>query len=150
MPTFETSFTVNAPLQAVADFHRETTALKKLTPPPVFVQIHSHQPLAEGSRSVFTMWFGPLPLRWVAVHSDVTPLNGFTDTQESGPLLTWRHTHHFTALTASTSRVSERIEYSHKSGWRGILSRLLFAPVGLRVMFAYRAWVTRRACRAVR
>lgn len=85
MPVFDTSFTVPAPLQKVAEFHRDTRALKRLTPPPVFVQIHSMEPLAEGSRSVFTMWFGPLPLRWTAIHSNVDTMHGFTDTQEKGP-----------------------------------------------------------------
>ena len=87
------------------------------------------------------------PLRWVAVHSQVDALHGFTDTQESGPLLTWQHTHRYESIDHATSRVSEHIVYSHKPGWRGLLTRLLFAPVGLRLMFTYRAWVTRRACK---
>ena len=66
MPVFDFTFSVRAPLQAVAAFHHDTRALKRLTPPPVFVQIHSMEPLAEGSRSEFSMWFGPVPLRWVA------------------------------------------------------------------------------------
>jgi len=146
MPVFDFTFTVHAPLQAVADFHRDSRTLKRLTPPPVFVQIHSMEPLAEGSRSVFSMWFGPVPLRWVALHSNVDALRGFTDTQESGPLQTWQHTHRFKAIDTHSSRVSEQIVYSHKPGWRGLLTRLLFAPIGLRFMFTYRAQVTRRAC----
>ncbi len=146
MPVFDTSFTVPAPLQKVAEFHRDTRALKRLTPPPVFVQIHSMEPLAEGSRSVFTMWFGPLPLRWTAIHSNVDTMHGFTDTQEKGPLQSWQHTHHFEAIDERTSQVTEHIVYSHKSGWWGIFTRLAFAPLGLKLMFAYRAVVTRLAC----
>ena len=48
MPVFETSFLVPASLSAVAAFHRGTEALKQLTPPPVFVQLHHVEPLAEG------------------------------------------------------------------------------------------------------
>ena len=32
MPVFDYSFTVDAPLEAVRDFHHDTSALKKLTP----------------------------------------------------------------------------------------------------------------------
>ena len=51
MPVFDYSFTVDAPLEAVQDFHHDTSALKKLTPPPTIVQLHSIEPLGEGSVS---------------------------------------------------------------------------------------------------
>jgi ligand-binding SRPBCC domain-containing protein len=143
MPVFNTSFTISAPLQAVAAFHRGTEALKQLTPPPVWASLKSIEPLAEGSRSAFTLWFGPFPVHWVAVHSRVDPLHGFTDTQESGPLAAWRHTHHF-ETTGQGTRVSEHIEYAYPAGLRGLWARLLFNPLALRFMFAYRAWNTRR------
>ena len=53
MPVFDFSFTVDAPLSAVRDFHRDTSALKRLTPPPTFVRLISIEPLAEGSVSKF-------------------------------------------------------------------------------------------------
>ncbi len=143
MPVFEYDFTANASLDAVRRFHHETRALKRLTPPPVIVQIHRADPLGEGSVSHFTMWFGPLPINWVAVHSGVGP-QGFTDTQVSGPMKFWQHTHRFTALDERHTRVDEHIEYEYPDGIRGILARLLFSPPALRLMFAYRAWVTRR------
>ena len=40
MPVFDYSFTVPASLAAVRDFHRDTSALKRLTPPPTIVQLH--------------------------------------------------------------------------------------------------------------
>ena len=67
MPTFDYSFTVDAPLDAVRRFHSDTSALLRLTPPPTIVQLQSIEPLAEGSVSKFTLWFGFLPLRWTAV-----------------------------------------------------------------------------------
>ena len=89
MPIFETSFTVNAPLEAVAAFHADTSALKILNPPFVIVQLHRVDPMADGSISEFTLWMGPLPIRWRAIHSDVGP-NGFTDTLEDGPMASWQ------------------------------------------------------------
>lgn len=147
MPTFDYKFTVNAPLKDVQNFHQDTSALKKLNPPPVIVQLHRVDPMAEGSISEFTLWMGPLPVRWRAVHSQVSD-HGFTDTQESGPMAHWQHTHRFEAIDDHTTRIQEHIEYTHFGGWRGTFSRLLFGPLALRALFAYRRWVTRRALAA--
>jgi ligand-binding SRPBCC domain-containing protein len=146
MPVFDYRFTVPTNIKAVAAFHSSSLALRKLSPPPVVVKIHLAEPLQEGSRSEFTMWIGPLPIRWLAVHSQVHPLTGFTDRQERGPMLRWQHTHRFEALGEKQTLVHERIEYEHQPGWPGWLTRVLFSPLGLRGMFAYRAWVTRREC----
>ncbi|MCA9928035.1 MAG: hypothetical protein KC419_06145 [Anaerolineales bacterium] len=142
MPTFDYTFTVDAPLTAVSNFHHNTSVLKTLTPPPIIAQIHHFDPMANGAVAEFTLWFGPLPLRWRAVHSNVS-VNGFTDTQQQGPLKHWRHTHRFTAVSPTTTQIHEQIEYEHDSGLRGILSRLLFAKPGLFLLFTARKWITR-------
>jgi ligand-binding SRPBCC domain-containing protein len=145
MPTFDYTFTVNAPLTEVAAFHQDTAALKRLTPPPVFVSLHRVDPFAEGAVSEFTMWFGPIPTHWAAVHINVDPLHGFTDIQQSGPLARWQHTHRFTAEGDRVTCISEHIEYEHPTGLRGLLTRLVFSPWGLQGLFTYRKLVTRRA-----
>lgn len=142
MPTFDYSFTVSAPVEAVAAFHRDTSVLKKLTPPPIFAQIHSFEPLGEGSIAEFTLWFGPLPIRWRAVHSDVSEY-GFTDTQVNGPLRYWQHTHRFTPISPNLTRVEEHVAYAHFAGRHGLLTRLLFARPGLYMLFTARKWLTR-------
>lgn len=144
MQQFEFTFTVRAPLRAVAEFHRDTRALKRLTPPPVLVQIRKVEPMAEDSISEFTLWFGPLPVRWTARHSGVDPARGFTDTQARGPMKHWAHTHRFTEESSSVTRITEHIEYEHFPGVRGLLSRLLFTPFGLWITFCYRCFATRR------
>lgn len=143
MPTFNSTFTVNAPLEKVQSFHRDTNALKKLNPPPVLVQLHRVDPMAEGSVSEFTLWMGPLPLRWRAIHSLVSD-HGFTDTQESGPMAHWQHTHRFEALDEKTTQVHDHVEYQYKPGWRGLITRFLFGPLPLKALFSYRKWATRR------
>lgn len=147
MNTYEHAFKVRAPLARVAEFHRDTRALKRLTPPPIFVQLHQVDPLADGAIAEFTLWFGLLPVRWRAVHSAVDPQRGFTDTQARGPLRHWRHRHAFKALDAGTTLVMDRIDYEHDSGPRGLLSRVLFSRPALAALFAFRAWATRRALR---
>ncbi len=142
MAVFDYQFTVHASLEAVQEFHRDTRALKRLTPPPTLVQLHQVDPLGEGSVSTFTLWIGPLPLYWKAVHRDVSP-RGFTDVQAEGPLAKWQHTHTFTPLATDVTQIKEHIEYQHKEGLRGLLTRLLFARPNLYLMFAFRKYATR-------
>jgi ligand-binding SRPBCC domain-containing protein len=142
MPQFDYRFTVNAPLQAVREFHHDTSALKKLTPPPTIVQLHNIEPLSEGSVSEFTLWVGPLPLRWKAVHRGVSE-QGFTDVQAAGPAGKWEHTHTFRAVTPQTTEINEHIKYEHKNGFWGIVTRILFAKPNLYLMFTFRKFVTR-------
>jgi ligand-binding SRPBCC domain-containing protein len=143
MPVFDYAFTVDAPVATVRDFHHDTSALKRLTPPPTIVQLHAIEPLGEGSVSTFTLWVGPLPLRWRAVHRNVTD-RGFTDVQASGPAAKWEHTHSFVPLADGTTEIREHIEFEHKRGFWGLVTRVLFSRPNLLLMFAYRAWITRR------
>lgn len=147
MAVFEDRFRVKATLEAVSFFHKDTRTLQRLTPPPVIVQIRHIEPLAEGSKSAFTLWFGPLPVRWLAVHSHVDPRSGFTDTQAQGPMKQWIHTHHWQASEAgmTVTDMVEHVVYEHHPGLRGLLSQLLFAPPLLKFMFAYRRRVIRRS-----
>ena len=138
----EYEFTVDASRQAVVDFHHDTSVLRKLTPPPMYVQIHDFEPLGEGSRAEFTMWLGPLPMRWQVVHRDVGP-HGFTDIQLQGPLHQWAHQHQFKAVSAERTLVHEHIEYAYKTGLRGLLSRLLFNRWALTGLFTARKIITR-------
>ncbi|MDX1417440.1 MAG: hypothetical protein R3293_24765 [Candidatus Promineifilaceae bacterium] len=145
MPIFNFKFTVDAALADVVDFHYQSN-VKSLTPPPIIVQLHKYEPLGEGSLADFTMWLGPLPLRWKVVHSDVSQ-EGFTDTQLEGPLQRWQHQHRFTALDKSTTEVSEHIEYAYKPGLFGLFSRLLFSAPALTFLFTARKMITRRKVR---
>lgn len=146
MPVFDYSFQVRAPLAAVQAFHAGTSALRHLTPPPLIVQLHSIQPLDEGSESKFTLWLGPFPIHWTAVHRDVTP-NGFTDVQAEGPARMWEHTHTFTEVDESVTQIDEHIEFEHANGLIGLFTRLMFARANLWLLFTYRQWATQRALR---
>ena len=64
MPVLDFKYMVQAPLKAVQEFHHDTSALKRLSPPPTIVRLHEIEPLGEGSVSRFTLWVGILPLRW--------------------------------------------------------------------------------------
>lgn len=143
MPKFNYSFTVKAPRSAVLEFHRDTSVLKTLTPPPIFVQLHDFEPLADGSRANFTLWFGPFPIRWQAVHSDVGE-NGFTDTQVFGPLKSWKHQHQFIVVNEVTTEVREHIEYEYSDGLTGLMNRFMYSRATLYLLFTARSFITRK------
>lgn len=148
MSTFEHRFVVSGSVADVAAFHRDPQAFRKLVPPGMILQIHKQEPLANESVNEFTMWMGPVPVYWKAVHSDVTD-EGFTDHQAAGPMRSWVHRHSYGQVSAGEAVVVDRIDYEHFSGWRGIRSRLLFSRMGLSVLFAWRAWATRRGVNAL-
>jgi ligand-binding SRPBCC domain-containing protein len=133
---------VRAPLEKVAAFHNDTLALKTLTPPGIFVQFVHVEPLQENSKAEFIMWLGPLPVHWMAIHSDVSP-NGFTDTQANGPYKYWRHRHSFLVIDQAHTEIVDEVEYecSQHPFWL-VVSR--FMALNLPVLFAYRTWATRR------
>ncbi|MBT8241842.1 MAG: hypothetical protein KJN63_11505, partial [Acidimicrobiia bacterium] len=108
--------------------------------------VHSMEPLGEGSVSRFTIWAGPIPLRWEATHRNVTEA-GFTDVQTDGPMARWEHTHTFRPLNLETTEVQEHIEYQHAGGFWGVVTRVFFAPPALKALFAYRRFQTVRHCK---
>ncbi len=147
MPLFDYRFRVPASREAVLDFHASPEVLRRLTPPPMIVRIHRFGEMKEGMIAEFTLWLGPYPIRWRARHENVGP-DGFTDVQLSGPASKWKHRHQFVAISRAETEIREHIEYEHKPGLAGIVSRLLFNRPSLRMLFVYRSWVTRRALAA--
>jgi ligand-binding SRPBCC domain-containing protein len=144
MRRFHHEFQVNAPVERVAEFHRSTQALKSLTPPPLFISFNHIDPLGEGSRADFTMWLGPIPIRWIAIHSDVNLMGGFTDTQIEGPFQTWVHRHSFERINGNSTMVIDTIDGqpSNHPFW-GLVSRFMWYT--LPILFFYRARQTRKA-----
>jgi ligand-binding SRPBCC domain-containing protein len=139
---FRRSFTVEASVEEVAQFHSDTRALKVLTPPPLWMQPRQIEPLSEGSRSEFVLWFGPVPIRWVARHSQVGE-KGFVDQQEQGPFRRWVHRHEFTPLADHRTIVRDDISAQlSDQPLKWLVGAAMW--LGLPVLFAYRAWRTRR------
>jgi len=146
-PSFERTFLVRAPQASVARFHEGPDALAQLQPPLSGTKFLRADPLSDGSITEFEMGFPPFVIHWVARHSDVSPGLGFTDTMVSGPMRSWLHRHEYRWLGPTVTEVSDRIWFLHHSGARGLLSRALFNPLTLRILFAYRALATIRAVR---
>jgi ligand-binding SRPBCC domain-containing protein len=144
---YQHRFRVNAPLAAVANFHAQSASMGAITPPPVVVRVH-HAParLNEGDEMDFTMWLGPLPVRWLARIEDVSS-TGFTDRQLRGPFRQWVHHHTFVPVDETTTAVVDEIELVLR--WHPLWGVVgLGMWLSLPLLFAYRGWKTRRLIEA--
>ena len=141
--TYQKRSILRTTLDQIEAFHRNPAALKKLTPPPIFIQVHADRrvSLTEGDLE-FTLWFGPLPVRWLARHESLT--SGFADWQVDGPMAYWRHEHEFEEVPGGVL-LSDRVTLAHKPGLRGLWTRLIFDGIPLRILFLYRHWRTKQA-----
>jgi ligand-binding SRPBCC domain-containing protein len=143
---FEKRTVYKTTLDKLNAFHQDRAALSKLTPPPIFIQLHQdgRTSLTEGDLE-FTLWFGPLPIRWLARHeAPPAGLHGFIEWQVKGPLKFWRHEHLFEPVEGGVA-LHDRVTLEHQAGWKGVLTRLMFDGLPLQFLFFYRHWRTRQA-----
>jgi ligand-binding SRPBCC domain-containing protein len=143
--TFEHNSVIPTTLAALLAFHTDRQALTRLTPPPLFVKIRRDDrvSLTEGEVD-FVLWFGPVPIRWLARHEPGPTPTSFTDRMIQGPLALWVHQHLFRAVPGGVE-LTDRITFAHPAGWRGLLTRIFFDGLSLRILFLYRHWRTQAA-----
>ncbi|NDJ84332.1 MAG: hypothetical protein GYB66_00460 [Chloroflexi bacterium] len=144
---FEHRSTIPTTLDAIQAFHEHPKAFQRLTPPPVFIQVHRNEldTLTNGEVE-FTMWMGLIPIRWIARHEPGPIDTSFIDRQIKGPLESWEHQHIFEPVEDGVILI-DRITLAHQPGWKGWLTRLCFDGIPLRLLFVYRHLRTRRALR---
>ena len=140
---FRHRFRVAAPLARVAEFHRRSSSMAAITPPPLIVRVNrAPATLGSGDEMAFTLWAGPLPLRWVARIEDVSP-EGFIDRQVRGPFAAWQHRHRFERISdGETAVVDEVTAKLKRHPFWGLIGGLMW--LGMPLLFAYRGWRTRR------
>lgn len=145
--TFERTSIIPATMEQMIAFHAHPKALQWLTPPPIFAQMHrdDRRSMTEGELE-FTLWFGPIPFRWVARHEPGPTPTSFADRMVSGPLASWYHQHIFSEAPEGV-RLTDRIELEHKPGLPGFFTRLMFDGLPLRILFFYRHLRTRHGVR---
>lgn len=146
---FSRSSYINTSLDDIKRFHSDPRALARLTPPPLFMKLHrdERRSLTEGEIE-FSLWLGPIPIRWLARHEPGPSAHSFADSQLRGPLQFWRHEHVFSPVEGGVE-LTDRVTYAHKRGFVGWLTRIAFGGWSLRILFAYRHWRTRRALASV-
>jgi ligand-binding SRPBCC domain-containing protein len=126
-------------------FHEDPGALSRLSPPPIFTRLNrdERKSLTEGELE-FTLWFGPVPIRWLAQHQPGPTDNSFADLMLRGPLAYWRHEHIFEPVNGGVALI-DRVTLAHKPGLPGLLTRLMFDGLPLQMLFFYRHLRTRMA-----
>lgn len=140
---FRHTFIAPASLERVSAFHQDPRLLGRITPPPVVVRLHrAPAVMQDGAEMAFTLWLGPLPVRWLARFEEISS-TGFIDRQIQGPFRKWVHHHRFVPLDEGLTEIQDEVEVE-------IRRHLLWGPVGwgmwlsFPLLFAYRKWRTRR------
>ncbi|MDI9548162.1 MAG: hypothetical protein QM346_11260 [Chloroflexota bacterium] len=136
-------FRVEAPSADVVEFHQRSASMAAITPPPIIVRIHEAPAvLGEGDEMAFTLWLGPLPMRWRARIEQTGP-SGFADRLIKGPFASWVHQHVFVETGSDATEVIDMVsaKLSDRPFWR-LAGLALWA--GMPLLFTYRAWKTRR------
>jgi len=150
MPRYERSVRVEAPLEAVWEFHSTTDGLEALTPDWMRLEIEQVRgpdgepdPEVLDVGSVITSSVRPFGIgprqSWLSEIVDRSHEDGsayFRDVMVDGPFDEWTHTHLFYA-DGSETMVRDRIEYELPFG---AIGRAVgpFAVVGFEPMFRYR------------
>lgn len=143
---FKHSSLIDAPVEVVWKFHERLDILHILTPPwqPVEV-IRREGGLDVGAISEFRLVLGPLPVRWVARHTECEPYRVFVDKQIYGPMEYWVHRHGFVRENGKT-RLTDAIDFELPGGWMAEVVLGWWVQQRLHDMFRYRHEVTKREC----
>ncbi|MGF1481318.1 MAG: SRPBCC family protein [Cyanophyceae cyanobacterium] len=143
---FAFSSFINASVEEVWHFYERPDILQLLTPPwqPVEV-VRREGGLGIGAISEFRLLLGPVPVRWLAQHTECEPYRLFVDQQTEGPMESWNHRHLFIPENGGT-RLTDMIEYELPGGWVSELLLEWWVNARLKDMFCYRHQVTQREC----
>ncbi len=145
--TYQKRTVMPTTLDKMMAFHQDPKALGKLSPPPIFMQVHRDDRTSINAGEIeFTLWFAVFPIRWIARHEPGPTEHSFADLMIKGPMAYWRHEHIFEP-TADGVALIDRVTIAHQSGFKGLLTRLMFDGIPLRILFFYRHFRTRQAVR---
>ncbi|GAC1463549.1 MAG: hypothetical protein NVSMB9_01140 [Isosphaeraceae bacterium] len=132
------------PAQVFA-FHESAGAFRRLTPPWEKVEVvRDPGSIRPGSQVVLQTRLGPIPLKWVAEHTEYEPGRMFADTQIQGPFARWYHRHWFLDDGAGGTLLRDEVDYEPPMGGLGRWMLRDFLNRKLARLFEYRHDVTRR------
>lgn len=135
---------IQAPPQAVFDFHESPDALEQLIPPWENMKpVESANSLRPGSRVVLRGRIGFIPIQWIAIHTEYDPPHLFADRQESGPFAYWYHRHRFLDDGQGGTLLRDEVEYTIPLGLLGHWLAGWLVRRKLEAMFTFRHEKTR-------
>jgi ligand-binding SRPBCC domain-containing protein len=136
---------IAAPPERVYAFHASAGALARLTPPWEHVEVvEGGGSLDAGSRVVLRTKVGPIPLTWVAEHTECEPGRMFADRQVRGPFAAWRHRHLFLDDGEGGTLLRDEVDYEPPLGPVGRVLAGRYLRGKLQRMFDYRHETTKR------
>ena len=142
---------IAAPPEQVFAFHESAGVLQRLTPPWERVEVKegggSFRP---GSQVVLKTWIGPIPMKWVAEHTEYDPPRLFADIQRSGPFASWYHRHWFLDDGQGGTLLRDEVDYEPPLGAIGRWMAGGFLESKLQRLFNYRHEVTKRFVEAAK
>jgi len=145
VPEFSAQSAIPVSAADLYAWHARPGAFERLAPPWERMRFVSRrgEGIHDGTRLRFAVKKGPLWLPWEALHTGHAPGEGFTDEQVRGPFAHWRHTHRFIPIDASTSTLSDRVEYRLPMGSLGLALGGAFAAKEISRLFEFRHARTR-------
>ena len=130
------------PARALFDWHARPGAFERLSPPFERMEVLERSGgLAPGARTVLRLHLGPVPRKWIAVHTALEDGRSFTDRQESGPFARWEQVHRMIPDGEARSVLEDEVRYALPLGPVGRLGSGL-ARERLEALFAYRHALT--------
>ena len=135
---------IAAPPEAVFAFHESPGAFRRLIPPWEDVEvIEQADSIRPGARVVLRTKLGPVPMRWVAEHTEYDPPHRFADRQVAGPFARWEHVHQFLDDGQGGTILRDEVDYEPPLGGLGRLLGDRMIRQRLERMFAFRHETTR-------
>lgn len=142
---FQKRTVMKTTVEKMTAFHQDPKALARLSPPPIFMQLHRDERTSLTTGEIeFTLWFAVIPIRWLARHESGPTPNSFADLMVRGPLAYWRHEHIFEPVAEGVALI-DRVTLAHRPGLPGLLTRLMFDGLPLQFLFFYRHLRTKQA-----
>lgn len=111
--TFTRTLRVDAPVEALFQWHARPGAFERLVPPWERVDVVERTGgIRDGDRTALRVRIGPIPRRWVAEHRDYRENERFTDVQVDGPFASWTHVHAFRSVDADRAELVDTIDWA--------------------------------------
>jgi len=128
-----------ASARALFDWHTRPGAFERLAPPFDRVEVVERSGGIEvGGRATLRVYLGPVPRKWVAVHTAFDDGVSFVDRQESGPFALFEQIHRMVPDGPDRSILEDEVRYRLPWGMLGQLGGGRLARAKLESLFAYR------------
>ncbi len=146
MPTLDFKSRIDAPAEALFQWHARPGAFERLAPPWTNIELEKHEGIHDGDRAVFYLTFGPLRLKWVAEHHDYEEGRQFKDVQVKGPFRRWEQTHRMKPDASGTGASLLHDHLTNELPLDGVLGSYTDGRVRRQIerQFAYRHRITRQ------